>query len=165
MGAVADRAEVTRALVYKHFANRDDILTALYQREARALDRELRRKVAGAPDGLEPKLRAFIHGVLEAVGTHSELFVPLRPFGQDKTQKREQRAWDKLTVRFFTDLAVDELGMEERVARAALGILLSGLSSLLEQARANRTPAHHLFLEDLFVEITVNSLHALARAH
>ncbi|HAS09590.1 MAG TPA: hypothetical protein DCS55_03590, partial [Acidimicrobiaceae bacterium] len=43
MGAVAERADVTRALVYKHFENKDALLLELYRREASALDRSIRR--------------------------------------------------------------------------------------------------------------------------
>ena len=57
MGTVASGAEVTRALVYKHFDNKHDLLAALYQREAKALDRAIRVQVADTPDGFEPKLR------------------------------------------------------------------------------------------------------------
>jgi AcrR family transcriptional regulator len=161
MGRVAERAEVTRALVYKHFANKEAILAALYRREAAALDRAIGRTVAAAPDGLEPKLRAFVHAVIEAVGTHEDVFAPLRPFGQDATHRREQRAWDRRTVRFFTTLAVDELGLDEAVARPALGILLSGINSLLSQAARSGT-AQRSFLEDLYVGMTLTSLRSLA---
>src|SRR6476619_7614888 len=42
MGVVAERARVTRALVYKHFANKHDLLVALYRREATGIDRAIR---------------------------------------------------------------------------------------------------------------------------
>ncbi len=34
MEAVAERAGVSRPLVYKHFANRGELLASLYQRES-----------------------------------------------------------------------------------------------------------------------------------
>ena len=37
METVAERAGVSRPLVYKHFANRDEILAAAYRREAARL--------------------------------------------------------------------------------------------------------------------------------
>lgn len=162
MGTVAERADVTRALVYKHFANKSDILAALYRREAARLDRALRRQVADAPEGFEAKLRAFIHAVVEAVGTHEALFAPLRSFGRDSINRREQRAWDRRTLAYFTDLAVADLGMDEDAARAALGILLSGTSSLLTQAQGRRDPARLAFLEDIFVTMTLAALRAVA---
>ncbi len=161
MGSVAEGAEVTRALVYKHFANKDAILAALYRREAAALDRAIAREVAAAPEGVEPKLRAFTHAVVEAVGTHARVFAPLRPYGQDATYRREQRTWDRRTVRFFTTLVVDELGMDEAVARPALAILLSGISSVLAQA-AGASVEQRAFLEDLYVSMALAGLRDLA---
>lgn len=161
MGSVAQQAEVTRALVYKHFANKDDILAALYRREAVALDRAIAREVAAAPEGFEPKLRAFAHAVVEAVGTHARVFAPLRPFGHDATFRREQRTWDRRTVRFFTALAVDELDIDEAVARPALAIALSGINSVLAQA-AGTAAEQRSFLEDLYVSMTLAGLRDLA---
>ena len=160
MGSVAEGAEVTRALVYKHFANKDDILAALYRREAATLDRAIAREVAAAPEGVEPKLRAFAHAVIEAVGTHARVFAPLRPFGHDATFRREQRTWDRRTVRFFTDLAVDDLGLDEAVARPALAIALSGINSVLAQS-AGAPAEQRAFLEDLYVDMALAGLRTL----
>ena len=41
MEAVAERAGVSRPLVYKHFANRAELLASLYQRESILLHQEL----------------------------------------------------------------------------------------------------------------------------
>jgi AcrR family transcriptional regulator len=154
MGTVAERAEVTRALVYKHFANKEDILAALYRREATALDRALRHKVATAPDGFEPKLRAFIRAVLDAVGSHDHVFAP-------PIYRREQRSWDRRTVKYFAGLAAEDLGLDETVARSALGMLLSGVDSVISQARSNRSARHRAMLEDLFVEMAMAALRGL----
>jgi AcrR family transcriptional regulator len=162
MGTVADRADVTRALVYKHFDNRDDILAALYRHDAAALDRQLRGKVATANDGFEPKLRSFVHVVVEATDTHAAFFAPLRPFGHDPTQRRQQRSWDRRTLDYFTTLAAHEFGLDETTARPALGVLLSGLVSLLTQARADRSPAGRAAMEDVFVDLAMGGLRNLA---
>src|SRR3954470_15744732 len=45
---VADRAAVSRSLVYKHFANRTEILTALYERESSRLHNQLAADVTAA---------------------------------------------------------------------------------------------------------------------
>src|SRR4051795_13407290 len=63
--AVADRAGVRRSLVYKHFANRTDILTALYEREGARLHDQLAADVVAART-LEEKYRALCHGSLTA---------------------------------------------------------------------------------------------------
>jgi AcrR family transcriptional regulator len=48
MEAVAARAGVSRPLVYKHFANKGELLAAVYRREAAALDAEIVAAVEGA---------------------------------------------------------------------------------------------------------------------
>lgn len=162
MGAVAERAEVTRALVYKHFANREDMLTALYHREAAALDRELRRQVAAAPEGFEPKLRALIQAVGRAVDSHGPVFAPLRSYGQDPAYRRDQRAWDRRTVGYFASLAGTEYGIDRRAARPAVAALLSGIVTILTQSRGGRGRARRVFLEDLFVDMATAALSRVA---
>ncbi len=58
MEAVAERAGVSRPLVYKHFANRDGLLAAAYRREASKLHAELASEVAAA-DSVEEMYRAL----------------------------------------------------------------------------------------------------------
>src|SRR5438105_7117081 len=65
MEAVAERAGVSRPLVYKHFANRNELLAAVYQRESALLHTELTADVSAA-ETLEETFRALIHGALRA---------------------------------------------------------------------------------------------------
>src|SRR5437763_15548673 len=65
MEAVAERAGVSRPLVYKHFANRKELLAAVYQRESAFLHAELTAAV-GAAETLEDRFRALAHGALRA---------------------------------------------------------------------------------------------------
>src|SRR6185437_4284278 len=60
MEAVAEQAGVSRPLVYKHFANRSELLAALYQRESALLHSELAAEVQAAVT-LEEMFRALIH--------------------------------------------------------------------------------------------------------
>ena len=48
MEAVAEGAGVSRPLVYKHFANRGELLAAVYRRELLTLSHELSAEVASA---------------------------------------------------------------------------------------------------------------------
>src|SRR5438552_18526782 len=50
MDSVAEVAGVSRALVYKHFANRREMLSALYERESARLHQELTAEVQAADD-------------------------------------------------------------------------------------------------------------------
>lgn len=162
MGVVADRATVTRALVYKHFANREDLLVALYRREAQRLDREIRARVAAAPDGFEPKLRALVGATLAAAEEHGPFFAPLRDARVDRDVRRDQRARDRRTVGFFAELAQRDFGIDERTARSVVTVLLSGIRSLLAQARSHPGAAEQRFLVETYVEMTIGGLQRLA---
>jgi len=162
MGTVAERAEVTRALVYKHFDNKHDLLAAVYQREAKKLDRTIRLRVTEAPDGFEPKLRAFTRAVLGAVGEHGRFFASLRSYGASDATRRDQRSWDRRTVAYFADLAASEFELDARAARAVVTILLSGVDALIGQVRAKSTPAELRFLEDTYVNATLGALSRVA---
>src|SRR4051794_38090618 len=62
---VAERAGVSRPLVYKHFANRGELLASVYLRESHLLTREIGRAIQAAAS-LEDKLRAYVSGCLRA---------------------------------------------------------------------------------------------------
>jgi AcrR family transcriptional regulator len=162
VGLVAARAGVTRALVYKHFANRHDVLRALYRREAERLDRAIRARVVDAPDGFEPKLRAFIGATLDAVEEHAPFFTPLREAGAGEGAREDQRRWDRRTVGYFAQLATDDFGIDLRTARSVIAVLFSGIRSLLSQLRSRPGPAQRAFLLDTYVEMTVGALTRLS---
>ena len=162
VGAVADRAHVTRALVYKHFANKDDLLRALYRREARGLDGHIRACVEAAPDGFETKLRAFIGATLDAVEEHGPFFTPLREVGADGTSRRDQRDRDRRTVGWFAERAARDFAIDPHTARSVIAVLFTGIRSLLSQMRSRPGPAQRRFLLDTYVEMTMGALDRLA---
>jgi AcrR family transcriptional regulator len=162
VGVVAERAGVTRTLVYKHFENRDDLLTALYRQEARRLDGQIRAAVDAAPEGFEPKLRAFIDATLDAVEEHAPFFAPLRRAGVYPDARREQGRRDGRTVAYFAGLAAAGYGIDDRPARSVIAVLFSGIRSLLSQMRSRPGAAQHQFLLDTYVEMTIGAMHRLA---
>ncbi len=158
MGNVAERAGVTRMLVYKHFENREDLLVELYRREAKQLDRTIRAAVVAAPDGFEPKLRAFIVAVVEAIDEHGPFFNPLRSIGRDQGARQDRRGWDRRTSSYFVDLAVRDLGVDPDAATTVLGVMLTGVQSLIAQAGSRRGRDRRAELIDTFVLATVGAL-------
>lgn len=164
MGSVAERAEVTRALVYKHFENKDALLLELYRREASALDRSIRAEVEAAPAGFEPKLRAFVRSCLAAAEEHGQFFAPLRGARSSEDARRQQRRRDRRTSGYFADLAAAEFGIDPATASTAIGVLLSGIQNLLSQMRRGPSDARRRELEDLYVEMTIGALTRLSRA-
>lgn len=163
MGAVAERAGVTRALVYKHFENKDELLLELYRREASALDRSIRRHVAAAEDGFEPKLRAFVRSCLDAAGDHGQFFAPLRSARTSDDARRQQRRWDRRTSGYFAELAAEEFDIDPSTAATAIGVLFSGIQNLLSQMRRSPSAARRDQLEEVYVEMTIGALQGLTR--
>ena len=162
MGTVAERCGVARPLVYKHFANKDELLRALHHREAAAIDRAIRHRVAAAPDGFEQKFRAYVAGVIECVTDTTTLFAPLHAASADADHDKTRDAWDRRTVAYFADLAVDDLGVPKDEARSAIALLLAGFASLLRQARATSSTTKRAQLQERYVLLVLGALERLA---
>ena len=163
MEAVAERAGVSRPLVYKHFGNRSELLAAVYQRESALLHAELTADVSAA-ETLEDTFRALIHGALRAQATRGAAFAALRAAGlRTRERREEQRRRDRTTLRFFASQAVREFGLDQAQAKAAVAILLGAIDAALAQWRTRPTPEHAALLEDTYVAVAMGGLERLAR--
>jgi AcrR family transcriptional regulator len=160
---VAERAGVTRTLVYKHFENRDDLIIELDRRESKRLDEELVVAVVGAPGGFEPKMRAMVRGLLDATDRWGTIFNPLRHGAAGTTGRRDLRARNRRTIEYFASFAVGEYGVPAEHAERALGILLGGLDPLMWMVRPDMGDAERQALVDLYVGMVLDALHGLAR--
>jgi AcrR family transcriptional regulator len=162
MEAVALRAGVSRALVYKHFANRQALLHALYERESTHLHRSMSEAVQRAST-LEEMLRALVIGALSAQSERAATFAALASQGgRPREQRDRQRRRDAQTLRHFTRQAVAELGIDEDVARTALGLALSSISVVLGHWRRRPTSEHATVLADTWLAMTMGGLRSLA---
>jgi AcrR family transcriptional regulator len=163
MEAVAERAGVSRPLVYKHFANRNDILAAVYQRESALLHAELTADVSSAQT-LEDTFRALIHGALRAQASRGATFAALRMAGlRTRERREEQRQRDRTTMRYFASQAVREFDLDRSQANAAIAILLGAIDAALAQWRARPTRDHAALLEDTYVSLAMGGLEHLSR--
>lgn len=163
MEAVAERAGVSRPLVYKHFANRTELLASLYQRESLLLHRELTAAVLAA-DTLEGKLRALVRGALDAQRSRAATFAALRAAGMRNNVRRdEQRRRDRATLRYFASLAVQDFELDERTARAGLAIILGSIDTVIARWRTRPTEQHARHLEDTYAALAMGGLRELAR--
>jgi AcrR family transcriptional regulator len=163
MEAVAERAGVSRPLVYKHFANSSELLAAVYRREATGLHRQLAREVAAA-ESVEGMFRALVHGALHAADERGRVFATLRSAGGwNRELRHEQRARDVDTVRAFAARAERELGIARRDATAATATLLAAIEPVLAQWRLRPTPEHAARLEDIYMGMVHGALRAMRR--
>jgi AcrR family transcriptional regulator len=162
METVAAGANVSRPLVYKHFANRDDLLAEVYRQQAAEVDAAIVAAVTPVT-GFDAKVRAMIRAVLESVSTHGPIFAPLDRAGlRGDAFRREQRARDERTVRSFARMAMAEYDLEKAEATAAIAILLTGMASIRAQWQARPTAERLQFLEDLYVDLVTGGLASLA---
>jgi AcrR family transcriptional regulator len=162
MESVAEYAGVSRPLVYKHFANRRELLAEVYRREATLLHEELAAAVAAA-QGLEGKFRALVHGALRAEADRGAALTALRAAGgRSRLLREEQRERDRVTVRYYARQAVREFGIEERHAVAAVSILLRAIEAVLAEWRLRPTLQRAALLEDTYVSVVVGALTRLA---
>ena len=165
MESVAERAHVSRPLVYKYFANRHELLAAVYRREAVTMDTEIVRAVLAA-DGFEDILRTMTRGILDGAATHGQVFTTLRRAGaRDTNLRREQRERDRRTVRFLARRAMQEFELPKHQAQAAIAILLAGIDSILMLWAADPTESRSRFLEELYVQLVFGGLRSVAAAN
>ena len=164
MEAVAERAGVSRPLVYKHFANRGELLAAVYQREATLLHRELAAEV-GAAATVEGMFRTLIRGALQAAAERGHVFSALRSAGgRSHELRREQRGRDVETVRAFAGRAMRELGLDRRHATATTATLLAAIEPVLTQWRLRPTADQAQLLEEIYVGMVRGALRDAATA-
>lgn len=162
MDAVAERAGVSRPLVYRHFPNREELIAAVYRRETAHLHDRLTAEVAAA-GSVVGMFRALVHGALAAAAERGHLFATLRSAGAWSPEvSRDQRARDATTARAFTERAVRELGVGEAAARTTTGLLLALVDPVLTRWRHDPTPEHAAVLEDSYMSIVTASLAAMA---
>jgi AcrR family transcriptional regulator len=163
METVAERAGVSRPLVYKHFANRGELLAALYEREAALLHAELAADVEAAGT-VDEMFRALVRGALRAQASRGATLAALRSVGlRSRASREEQRRRDRTTLRYFGRRAVRQFGLDERRARAGVAILLGAIETVLAQWRLRPTREHAALLEDTYVALVVGGLDELAR--
>lgn len=161
MESVAERAGVSRPLVYKHFASRDELLGALYKREATELHVRIARQVAAAST-LEEMFRALVRAALRASSERGPLFARLRSAGEwNREVAREQRSRDGATARAFTRRASTELGVDPADAGLTMQLLLGLIDQVLTHYRTNPTPSRAAALEESYMQIVSATLSAL----
>lgn len=161
MDQVADRAGVSRPLVYKHFANREELLGALYRREAARLHEALTAEVAAA-EGVEEMFRALARGALSAAGEGGHLLTVLRTGAWSRGVRVEQRDRDARTTAAFAAAVSAERGVARSRAVPVVALLLSLVDGLLSQWRAEPTAHRAEVLEAAYASIVRGALHELA---
>jgi AcrR family transcriptional regulator len=164
MESVADQAGVSRALVYKYFDNRGDLLAALYHREASLMHEQIAAQVRAAPT-LNGMYRALMHAAIHAARERHAVFAALHAAGAfTHGEQDEQRKRDEHTVRVFTDRAVAQYGLPEPAARSATVLLLAAVHTAVSQWLRDPTDAHAVQIEEAYLSLVEGGFTYLAAA-
>lgn len=163
MESVADRAGVSRPLVYKHFANRTEILTELYLREGQRLHEDLSVDVQAAGT-IQDKYRSLFRGSIRAARDRGPTFAALRSVADMNEQLRKiQRDRDRHTVEFYAQHTIDELNVPRAETEAVTAMLLGAIAPALALWHAQPSDNYASQLEDAYMCIVTGSLAELAQ--
>ncbi len=160
MEGIAARAGVNKALVYRFFTNRDDVLVGLWVRETARFDEAIMAALRGKRDFAQ-KLHAIVEAWLDEVEAGGCLIRLDAPgAGPSRLAERRKRR-EEAVVRFLADLIRSTGNISERdafVMAAALGKGAQGLHALQAHTGWPRRP-----LVDTFVRLCVGAVESLAR--
>jgi DNA-binding MarR family transcriptional regulator/AcrR family transcriptional regulator len=162
MDAVAQLAGVSRPLVYKHFANRQDLISAVYEREVTLIRRQVTDAVLAAPD-LEGKFRAMVHGLLVAQAERGAALAALRSAGgRSEALRKKKGERDRTTVLYFARQAEERFGIDEDTARRTVSLLLRSIEGVLAEWHRRPSPRRAELLEDTYVAMAMGTLERVA---
>jgi AcrR family transcriptional regulator len=161
MEAVAAHAGVSRPLVYKHFANRDDLVVALFQRESAAFDAEVAAALRGV-DGLDAMVRTTAEAIVEGFGRRRKVLGPLLQGDSiDPALRSAQRERTVRNNRWYRDQVVAECGIDPEQAQVAVTVLFGGLVALISTGCARLSGPERARVIDTYVEMVMGGLERL----
>jgi AcrR family transcriptional regulator len=161
MDTVAERAGVSRPLVYKHFANRHELLSAVYRREAGTVHEELSAQVVAAGT-VEEMFRTLVSGSMRVMAERGHLFAVLRSAGGRTREIRDQqRSRDRDTVKAFSARAARQYGLGRREVAPATAVLLGAIDSVVAQWRLRPTQENAQHLEEVYMAMVSGVYDAL----
>lgn len=159
MEGVAERAGVSKALPYNHFANADDLLVELYRREVVDHRRRVREIGLNDPtDRSRASFRAFFQTVHGHHVVHSVLTQPTQTPGPLRDQ---QLAFQRESEQFFADRYRERLNLPESTSLIAACIMLQSLSGTIRAWSKGYGTEEEI--EEVFVTMVDEGLRALRR--
>jgi AcrR family transcriptional regulator len=163
MDAVAAEAGVSRPLVYKHFANREELIAELWRRESAYMDREVAAAVRGIED-FESIVRTSVETIIGVLQRRGRNFAPLirgqvfAPAVRDEQRERSRR-----TRAWYRDRVIAEFGIDKADAEVAIAVYFAGLDSMLAEWRGNEGRADLHRVVDVYVDLVMGGLRSLER--
>ena len=161
MEGLAARAGVSKALPYKFFANRDEVLVALYDRELAVLEARIKAAVAGV-EGFVPRLTATVESWLDGVASAGVLLGVLytHPGLAGPVEERREES-SRYLAESWGGAAAEEFGIDRRRAERLIEVAIAGSLALVGPwLRAD--PERRRELVDDFVGFVAGGILAVA---
>lgn len=140
MDRLAERAGVSRALPYRHFADADAALVALYQRETTALGRHVVRTLEAAPadaDLVALSISAYFDALTPRRAVLAALSAPGSSIPALADPGREAQRFAARVLRHF-------LGADRETARAVAGMVQGAIVGAAATHVAEGAPRERL---------------------
>jgi AcrR family transcriptional regulator len=164
MDAVAGSAGVNKALLYRQFANRGELLLALFERETHGLDAAVLGAMEGV-EGFEPQLRAWVKAWFDFIGTRGVLLGRLM---EARTVSGEVAGRHQERTHTISDVMgawyEEAFAIPTEVARDAAAMLYAALGGVIERWAAAPTSATRRRLEPAYVDAVLGTLRQLEAA-
>ncbi len=159
MEAVAASAGVSKGLGYAYFSNRNELLLSLLNRELGELQRRSDAAVRAA-DGFEGRIRGSIRAWFDVMTDRGALIGTLMQAHSIQGPLAERRKhYNTELQEFYGALAEKEFGIPRPKAVVAAGILLAGMTGMVDRWRAGDPRP---LLEETYVEVVIGALRAMA---
>lgn len=162
MEAVAAAVGVNKALLYRQFDNRGELLLALFERETAELDQRVWDAIGGVR-GFEPKVRAWAKAWFDHLAERASLFGRLmeaRTIAPEVAVRHRERL--RRLERTYGEWYAEELGIPVEEARDAARVLLAGLGGAIDRWNTAPSRATRNRLEQTYVELMLGGLRQLS---
>lgn len=161
MESVAAAAGVSKGLGYAYFSNRNELLLTLLNRELGELQRRSEEEIRKATD-FEGRVRGSIRAWFDVMSDRGALIGTLMQAHSIRGPLAERRRrYNQELQEFYGALGEKEFGIPRRKAVVAAGILLSGMTGMVDRWRAG-DPRE--LLEETYVEIVMGALRSMGAA-
>lgn len=161
MESVAAAAGVSKGLGYAYFPNRNELLLTLLNRELGELQRRSEEQIRQATD-FEGRIRASIAAWFDVMSERGALIGTLMQAHSIRGPLAERRRrYNQELQEFYGRIGEKEFGIPYRKAVVAAGILLSGMTGMVDRWRAG-DPRE--LLEETYVEVVMGALRAMGAA-
>ena len=158
MDAIIARSDVTKPMLYRFFANKDEVLVALYQQDAERLDQLVTEAISGV-EGFEPRVRAVIDAWVEHMNSGQDLpaLMQARTKSGELEALRDQRIIN--IVAFFADELKAGQGLSAKEAPLAASVLVASSQGFMAILQNSSLPKKALV--DMFFRMSMGAVRAL----